>query len=242
MAVTTVAAQQAAPAPAPLSAYGALPSLEFVKLSPSGGRLACVTVIGEQRVLALLDLSTGRQLASIGIGSVKIRDLEWAGEERVLITTSTTESMPELGIIRRELYVGQIYDIGSRRIFAMLTGTTSLFPALQSPADVVHADSPFILARAFSFENPDRLSLYRVDPANGRARLAEALDRNVDGYVLGPSGQAVARSEYDSRTGDWVLELRQGDRSRRDLAHHGAARRPQARGPGHGGRERHRRR
>ncbi|RZJ03517.1 MAG: S9 family peptidase [Brevundimonas sp.] len=159
-----------------------------------------------------MDLASGRQIGSLGIGSVKIRDLEWAGEERVAITTSTTESMAELGIIRQELYLGQIYDLGSRRIFGMLTGTTTLFPALQSPAIVVHSESPFILARAFSFESPDRLSLYRVDPANGRARLSEALNRDVDGYVLGPTGETVARSEYVSRSGLWTLQLRAGDR------------------------------
>lgn len=63
-------------APPPLSAYGALPSTELVQLSPSGDRLAFITVVGEQRRLAVIDLRTNTTLAAVGVGLVKVRDLE----------------------------------------------------------------------------------------------------------------------------------------------------------------------
>ncbi len=89
--------------PAPLSAYGALPSLELVELSPSGKQLAFVTVSGEQRMLVLLDMATKAQTGGVSVGEAKVRNLQWIGETKVLITTSKLENLPEIGLINTEL-------------------------------------------------------------------------------------------------------------------------------------------
>lgn len=218
MLAVCVAGGLAAPAtarqsrePAPLAAYGALPSLELVQLSPSGRRMAFVTVVGEDRILAVVDTQTKGQLGRVAVGHAKVRDLQWIGEGRVLITTSTTESLPELGILRRELFVGQIYEPVGGKIVSMLSATRTIFPVLMGPVDIVGAETPVVLVRAHSFESPARLALYSVDPGTGRPRLAEVMSRDVDDYVLDPSGRSVARSEYDDRSKVWSLHLRDGD-------------------------------
>jgi dipeptidyl aminopeptidase/acylaminoacyl peptidase len=194
-----------------LSAYGALPSLELVQLSPSGRRMAFITVVGEGRTLALVDLANNRSLGGVNVGGSKVRDLQWIGEERVLVTTSSTENLPELGIIRRELFSGQVYDPARRRIMGLLRSDTGLFPALMSGVDVVKTgERRDVLVRAYSFNEPDGLDLYRIDPETGRMRRAEPMDRDVDDYVLDPSGRTVARSDYDDRTRVWSLLLRRG--------------------------------
>ena len=210
VAPTPVAAQ-ALPTPAPLTAYGALPSLELVQVSPSGRRLAFVTVSGEQRVLVLLDLETRAQIGGVDVGQAKVRDLEWIGEERVLITTSKTETVPQLGLFNAELFSGQIYDPGANRIVAMLANSRGLFPALFSTPDVIDAaGGSQVLVRAFSFENPERTDLFSIDLATGRARLAEVMGVAVTDYILGADGESIARSEYEPRSQTWSLYLRQG--------------------------------
>jgi len=210
-ATAQVAAPPAAYAVPPLSTYGALPSLELVQLSPSGQRLAFITVMSEQRALAVVELATNAVLGRLGIGEAKVRDLEWVGDERLLITTSTTRSLPEIGVSRRELFVGQIYDLNTQRVVQMLKPTANLFPVLMGPADVIGGDTEaVVLVRAHSFESPRGLDLYRVDPETGRARRAEIMDRDVDDYVLDPGGQSVARSQYDEQSRVWSLHLRQG--------------------------------
>ena len=204
------AAAAAAVEPAPLAAYGALPSLEMVKLSPSGQRLAFITVTGEERTLVLLDLATKAQVGGAGVGVAKVRDLEWIGEDRVLVTTSKTETIPQLGIFKAELFSSQIYDLDRSRIVEVLKDTRRVFPILFSSANVIQGDDPQVFVRAFSFDNPERLDLFSVDLQNGRGRLAEVMGRNVDDFVLDPSGQSLARSEYDARSQTWSLHLRQG--------------------------------
>lgn len=197
--------------PAPLAAYGALPSLELLQVSPSGQRLAFVTVSGEQRVLVMLDLATKAQVGGVDVGRAKVRDLEWIGEDRVLITTSSTETVPQLGLFQQELWSGQIYDPARNRLVAMLVGTRGLFPAMFSASHVVQGTGETqVLARAFEFGHPDRLDLFRINLETGRAALAEVMGRQVRGFILDPSGQSVARSEYDSDSRTWSLYLRQG--------------------------------
>lgn len=196
----------------PLSAYGSLPSLELVELSPSGDRVAFITVAGEQRRLAVVDVVKERSLGGVIVGEAKVRNLQWVGDERVLVTTSSTETFPSLGIRKRELYIGQIYDTTDRQVVAILRNTTGVFPALMGPTDVVATgNGPAVLVRAYSFDEPGRLSLYRVDTATGRARVAESMPGDVDDYILDASGRTVARSTYDDREKVWSLRLRRGD-------------------------------
>ncbi|WP_439470665.1 alpha/beta hydrolase family protein [Brevundimonas sp.] len=208
--VPSMASAQNASAPAPLAAYGALPSLEMVTLSPSGQRLAFITVSGEERTLVLLDLATREQVGGAGVGSAKVRDMEWIDETRVLMTTSKTEDIPQWGIVRGEFFTSQIYDTSRNRIIEVLKDTRGVFPVLFSPAELVQGADPQILVRAYAFENPERLDLFRIDLRTGRGSLAEVMGRNVSDYLLDPTGRSVARAEYDPRSQMWSLHLRQG--------------------------------
>lgn len=202
---------QSRSASAPLSAYGALPSTELVEVSPSGDRLAFVTVTGEQRTLVVLDTASREQLGGVGIGDLKIRNLDWIGDEQVMIITSTTMSIPTAGIIEQEVYNAQIYDIAKRSIVDVFRGSRGILPVLfQLPRVVGDASDPIVLVRAYSHENRERLDLFRVDRTNGRVRLFEVMGINVLNQVLDADGRSVARSEFDARYNEWSLHLRDG--------------------------------
>lgn len=200
---------------APLAAYGALPSLELVQLSPSGDRLAFITVVGEQRTLAVVDLTTNTSLGAVGVGVIKVRDLEWIDQQRVLITTSSTESLPQIGLDKSELFLGQVFNVATGRVVRMLNPTPGLFPVLMSAVHIRTDDGrPDLFVRAFSFENYGALDLYRVDPDTGVARRAEGMPHNVDDFILDPSGRSIVRSTYEERGKTWGLLIRQGGQFR----------------------------
>lgn len=196
-----------------MSAYGALPSLELVRLSPSGDRLAFVTVVGEERTLAIVDLTTNTSLGAVRVGEVKVRDMEWIDQQRVLITASSTESLPQIGLNKSELFAGQVFNVATGRVVRMLNPTAGLFPVLMSAVHVGAGDDrPDLFVRAFSFENYGALDLYRVDPDSGVARRAEGMPHNVEDFILDPSGRSIARSTYEERGKTWGLLLRPDDR------------------------------
>jgi hypothetical protein len=76
----------------PLEAYGQLPGVELVRISPSGERIALIGVVADQRRLAII--SADNKLLKTGVvGDSKVRDLNWAGDENVLVTISATVNM-----------------------------------------------------------------------------------------------------------------------------------------------------
>lgn len=195
--------------PPPLTAYGTLPSRELVQLSPSGARVAFVTVAGERRQLSVVDLATEAVLGTVGVGEAKVRSLGWIDDTRVLVTTSSTETMPLIGLDQSEVFIGQIFNVATGRITQMLRPTRSLFPGLMSSVRIRTGEAlPDLYVRAHSFQSPNELNLYRVNADTGAARQAESMPRDVDDFILGDDGRVVARSAYDQRNRAWSLQLR----------------------------------
>lgn len=205
---------------APLSAYGALPSFELVRLSPSGKQLAFITVSGEERMLVLLDLATRSQTGGVRVGEAKVRSLDWIGEGKILVTTSKVENLPDIGLFEVELPTAQIYDPTKQKLIPILTNSQgqvlnkrgSLFQGLfGGPYVVETTDGPTLLVRAFNFDFPDRLDIYRIDLETGRGRLAEVMGREVDDILIDPSGKSLAKGAYDPVGKIWKLQLRNGN-------------------------------
>ncbi|HYC97156.1 S9 family peptidase [Brevundimonas sp.] len=212
LTLTTVARAQEPP---PLEAYGALPSLEYVQVSPSGDRVAFVTVAGDERAMLITDLATGEMVGGARVGETKVRDLQWVGEERLLATTSVTTAMPRLGVPRSEFFVGQIYTIETRTVRRIFDRNRDVLPIMiGAPRVRETADGPTIFVRGFSPPNPGDLNLFRVSPDDGLGRVAEEADHDVEDFVLDPAGRPLARADHDEQRRRWTLHLARGDGGR----------------------------
>ena len=89
-------AYSAAPEEAPsFEAYGRLPSLEHVTLSPDGTRIALARTTENQHLVFVLNLADHKRLAAIDLGSApdKLRALIWADNNRLLIVASRTTAL-----------------------------------------------------------------------------------------------------------------------------------------------------
>lgn len=71
----------------PLTAYSRLPALDSPSLSPSGARLAMISVVAGERAVVVREIG-GKVLMAMPIGAVKLRALNWAGEDHLLVTVS----------------------------------------------------------------------------------------------------------------------------------------------------------
>ena len=203
-------AQTQAPAPAPLEAYGVTPAVELVALSPRGELIARITVRGETRSLAVTRIATAEDLFVGDISVIKVRDLRWIGESRVLVVTSQTRNIASLGVPRSELFFGQVLDLETRRVVQVLDRTTDVLPVLYGPALVRNtSEGDTLFVRGVSTIN-DQANLHRVDPRTGRGRSVAYMDSTTDDYVLDGEGEIIALSRYDERTGRWSLRLPQG--------------------------------
>lgn len=78
---------------APLTSYGELPATENVALSANGSVAMVTTVNGERMVLVL-----GPDMKPVNaarIGDIKVRDIDWVGNEAVAITRTDTRELGE---------------------------------------------------------------------------------------------------------------------------------------------------
>src|SRR5262245_32641317 len=87
----------------PLEAYGSLPTYDELQLSPSGQRLALVKTEGVQRAVAIVSLPDGKPLAGARLGEEKLRGIEWADEDHLLIYRSITGKIAPAMIGRGEI-------------------------------------------------------------------------------------------------------------------------------------------
>ena len=83
--------------PAPLAAFGELPTIEQIAISPDGKLLAIDLVKDDQRSVVVQDLSAKKMLTGIRVGQAKIRNLQFAGDDHLIITSSSTSGM--LGVM-----------------------------------------------------------------------------------------------------------------------------------------------
>lgn len=213
MAATAVAGRVAAEVPA-LDAYGAAPAIDHVELSPSGASIARVLVVGEKRALAVSRIDTGENLFAASIGDNKVRDLQWIGEDRILIVTSETHSLPFLGVARSELFFGMVLDLETRDIVQALRSTPDVLATLYGGAAVRRtSQGEAVFARGVNVVT-GKIDLHRIDLKSGRGRSVASMDRDTDDYVLNAEGEVIAVSRYVERHGRWSLHLRDGWRLR----------------------------
>lgn len=193
----------------PLQAYGALPAIEYLELSPSGERLARITVADEIRALAVTDMSGGILFVA-DVGDVKVRDLRWIGEDKVLVVTSRTQSIASLGVPKSELYFGQILDLQTKRMVQVLNRTPDVLAVLYGPASIRRTgDDATLYARGVNLTT-NQIDLHAINLTTGRGRPVRGMDREIEDFVQDPSGDVIAMGRYVERSKQWTLKLKQG--------------------------------
>ncbi len=192
---------------APLEAYGALPAVEFVQVSPSGDRLAYVTVAGDQRALIVTRLADGQLLTGARVGDAKVRDVQWVGEDAVLSTTSTTQSVPLFSLSKAEFVMGQIHDLNGRPMRQVFGDQPGMWPIMVGPPMVRQTPEGARLFVAGFNVSAGEINLFGLDPSTGSTRMLVRSDFDVETDVLSSDGVLIARSEYDERRRQWTLYI-----------------------------------
>ncbi len=104
-----------AASPQLLEAYGRLPNLEDVALSPDGTKLAFVRTTEDSRILAVVAIAEQKFLGGAKLGETKLRRVHWADNDHLLIITSTT-GMP-MGLMGedREWSLLSVYSVATHK-------------------------------------------------------------------------------------------------------------------------------
>jgi cephalosporin-C deacetylase-like acetyl esterase len=184
----------------PLEAFGRLPTLEDVVISPDGTRLAFVKTQEDHRNLIVALLNRPEVLGGLHVGDTKLRSVKWIDDDNIVVTISGT-GPPPFGFIgaTREWYELAVFNVSKRKLnlldfevpntrtFNVVIGDTAVREV--SGQSMLYAPGYCVRDRTipclFSFSFPDR-----------RTRLiAESPVPDTD-WLLDESGNIAARSVY----------------------------------------------
>lgn len=198
---------------APTAAYGRLPLIEDAQISPDGKMIAYAVTNGEDRLILIKGVESGDLLGSIKAGDQKVRDLQWATSDYLLITTSQTVNLEDIEGPSREYSLATVYDLKNRKQFGLMEHATPAMNVIIGKPQVRIIDGEvMVIVEGVHFfdEFKGRNSLFSVRLRDGRTKVHQKGFKNTDDWVIGQDGAAVAETEYDNATGDWTLRIRRG--------------------------------
>jgi dienelactone hydrolase len=201
----------AAGAVPPLSAYGQLPGISNIQVSPDGSKWAAILGNETRAEIQIRDLATAKLLNASAVDKAKARSLQWAGPEHVLATVSTTAVALGVTASRREWFMLVDFDLQQKRWRRLLADVPNAMNVISGePTALMLNGKPNVLVPGVTFPGGRSVStLFRIPLDNGRADSVMTGNDDTYDWVAGPDGKPLARVDYDQKSGEWRLYTRQ---------------------------------
>ena len=197
----------------PVEAYGKLPGIEQISLSPSGQRYAFIAVIGETRKLVAAQVDGTKVLYATNVGDAKVTGVDWAGEDHLLVTVSHTVPLGmDFDVDKAEFSTAIAINLETRKslvVFDKHPNVANVAEGYYGSAKIKDHWYGFFggitygttVAGAYLEHMwPD---LYRVDLDDGQIGIAARGNEDIDAWLVGPDGEVIARSLYEEKNGAW---------------------------------------
>jgi len=197
-------------AAAPLEAYGKLPSMEYATVSPSGHAVAMIVTNGEERTLIVQDLASDSITLRGFIGEHKIRNVQWAGDNHLILVASATRNDFNIRYGFREWYFASSINLKTKKLKPLMQNTAADLAAIfDTPIVRSYRGEPSVFVQGIVFtDGRSRLSLFRIDMESGANRLVQmGADETVD-WVVDSEGRPLAQEIDDEAAGKWSIYVR----------------------------------
>jgi dipeptidyl aminopeptidase/acylaminoacyl peptidase len=204
--VALLAPKPAISAP-PLAAYGQLPGISNVEVSPDGSKWAAILGDDTKAEIQIRELATNKLIAVTPTEKAKARDLHWVGPDHLTLTISTTAAIDGLRGPRRDWLVMLDYSVKDAKWRPVLRNTQDTSNVIVGGADGLILDGkPTVVVPSISFLGTVGVStLYQIPLDTLQAKLIERGNVDTIDWAVGQDGRAVARVDYDQKSGEWRL-------------------------------------
>ncbi|HEY2179288.1 MAG TPA: prolyl oligopeptidase family serine peptidase [Caulobacteraceae bacterium] len=206
-------ASAASAAPPPLEAYGALPAVEMMRISPNGDRIAWITTTGADRKLHVADAASGQILHEVDCADIKLRALDWADEDHVVVTASVTMTFVRGISAAAEFMQVVALDVPRHSLMVVFNNQPTLLPlvfgAYGYSSQDGHAYGYYggIRRNDLRYKSGATTNLYRVDlDTDAWLFVGEGAFRDQQWLVDPRTGSVSARALTDEHSGEWRIE------------------------------------
>jgi dipeptidyl aminopeptidase/acylaminoacyl peptidase len=196
----------------PIEAFGRLPTLEDVAISPDGSKIALVKTSGDSRNLVIVPLSGSQVLGGVRVGEAKLRDVTWIDDDNIVATISGT-SLPPYGFTgaKREWYQLANFNVTKLKLGTMSfeVNNTETFNVIDGGWTMREVSGHAVLFTQgycvreavlpclFSFAYPER-----------RVRLVDEGRESDTRWLLDESGNIAAQFTYHDDKKLWEIKTR----------------------------------
>lgn len=198
--------------------FGALPAIADAEISPDGNSIAVLQNVAGAKTLIFMDLNDmSAAPKGVAVGDVKTSDLQWVGNDYVLLLTSVTKNAPALSGMEEIEFWRWVsiskddrklkllfkqddgYYIGAAgRLMATLPNEpdAAIFARTSSNAQI---GSPTVGLGGKFGDRHDVLgySLIKINLKSGRRQITYRGNPQTDDWVVDPEGKAILRIDYD---------------------------------------------
>lgn len=201
---------------APLTTYGQLPSIEDVALAPDGTRIAYVRTQGDLRVVFVATVADHKLIRYVKTGEEKLRDIEWADNDNLMIITSETSSMYGF---KDEWHLLRVYNVPHNELRS-LPGSTigarnEVMNTVVDRVMIRHVGGHTLLFVPGLYQagpdtgaglSGDDVALFRCDLTTNVTSLVRKGSPDTSWLVDG-QGEVAAEEDYDEQTQRWSIGL-----------------------------------
>jgi dipeptidyl aminopeptidase/acylaminoacyl peptidase len=219
-------------APPAVEAFGRVPAIGAVALSPSGRWVAWIDNSGAASMIEIFDLEQRASLKRVNApADLKLRGLDWADDEILLIHGSLSKALTQEAlkapVVEWFRTVAMEVPTGKARILLhrgdalnYVTGASLLALRTSKPKTVMMSSWGYSHVNHRT-ETGSRLTggrkdegwtynVYEVDTLTGEGRLVDMGTPFTDQWVLDANGQATARGEWIAQQNKYTIVHRRG--------------------------------
>ena len=230
LAALLLLAFEAIGAPPPVEAFGKIPQVDNVALSPDGKLVAWEDNRGDRQTVVVWSLEAGKLKTRFGTDpDTKVRSLRWADDTTLLIDVSKTLTYRLLRlrtnewsrILAADVTTGKtsilLMNDGNRRL---VTGANLLAARTGKPGTVTMASWDFLKTKEGKAIGTRLVggrddsgwvySAFSVDTRSGRGSAIAHGSQFTNDWVVDASGAAIARSDWRPEEHEYSIFAKDG--------------------------------
>jgi len=211
----TAFAPNAQAAPPPASAFGRMPAIQSVVISPDGQKLAILGGSPTRRVISITPIDSSAS-SRVDLGQVDVRSIRWGGDGYVIVGTSQYETgrASNNGTFALHFQRNVVINTNGKVLNQLLVDNsysqfTTYQPILgiidgKKPVAIVQGldlDAAALQGRVSRIEGPQNTlvaTLFKVDLATGKGGILERGGQTTAGWEVDSAGEPRVRWDIDT--------------------------------------------
>lgn len=225
-------------APAPVEAYGQIPAVDRVTISPGGTHLAWAANEGGETNVVVFELASRKTLRTFKVEpGFKVRQVDWANDDTLLFSISATLTSTRRRWPSRLEYAQWLAaDIRSGKSRVLMTeGNKRVLGGSQLVRRRIARDPNLLVMASMDFAPQARgseigtrlggkrrdsgfvFNVFAMDVSSGKSRLLESGTPHTQQWLADSNGNPVVRSEWNPELQRYSVLAKDGGGWRRIL-------------------------